>query len=398
MSGTLARLIAAALLARACSASADTIDIDLPGALARARTAAPEAIAARGRVAQADAGVHGAAVAFSANPEIEGGLGPRLTPAHPLDAELRISQALEPWRRGARRELASAERAHAEAERDAALRELELEVSLAFYDAVFAAQLVEQMTRAERFASAAADVAKRRRQAGEITDLDLDLARVAFSRARASTRSAEADRTTATGKLAVLVGATASDTLVVHGSLAPVALPRKLAAADRADVRAIDRERDVARAQLEQATAISRPELGVFVAYHREDTDSIVLAGLSVTLPVWNRAQGERAAAHARELTASAAHAAAMRVADRQLADALATYATTKRAVEELETAPLDDAEQLLEKTIDASQLAISDYLVARQELLNGRRDHLERQLALAKAALAVRYAAGGQP
>lgn len=401
MSRLFARLISAALLCHAVSAFADTIDLDLTGALARARRAAPDAIAARGRIARADADVIGAGVAFVTNPELEGGLGPRLIPTHPLDAEARLGQALEPGRRGPRRQLARAERSLAESARDATVRELELEVSLAFYDALFTAEVATEAKRAEDLASRAATAAQRRRQAGEITDLDQNLARVAFARARSAAEVAEAQRESALGKLAVLVGAGASDTIALRGTLAPPDLPARLAAADRADARALAREGDVARAELAQAVANGRPELGVFVAYQREDTASIVLGGLSLTLPLWNRADGDKAAARARERTAGEAYAAAVRIADRQLADALAVYTTTQQAVASFEQDALpvlDDSEQLLQKTIDAGQLAISDYLVARQEILDGRRDYLERRLALAKAAITVRYAAGGQP
>jgi cobalt-zinc-cadmium efflux system outer membrane protein len=401
MSRLFARLIPAALLCYAASASADTIDLDLTGALARARRDARDAITARGRIAQAEAHVLGAGVVFVTNPELEGGLGPRLTSTHPLDAEARLSQALEPGRRGPRRQLARAERSLAESERDATLRELDLEVSLAFYDALFTAEVAAQAKRAEDFASAAAAAAQRRRQAGEITDLDQNLARVAFARARSATQVAEAERAAALGKLAVLVGAGPSDTVVVRGTLAPPAVPAQVAAADRADVRTLAREGDVARAQLAQAVANGRPELGLFVAYQREDTDSIVVGGLSFTLPVWNRAEGDKAAARARERTAGEAHTAAVRIADRQLADALAVYVTSQQAVASFEKDALpllDDSEQLLQKTIDAGQIAISDYLVARQEILSGRREYLERRLALAKAAITVRYVGGGQP
>ena len=42
----------------------------------------------------------------------------------------------------------------------------------------------------------------------------------------------------------------------------------------------------------------------------------------------------------------------------------------------------LADSEKLLERSIETGQLAVNDYLVARQEILSGRREHLERQLA----------------
>jgi len=81
--------------------------------------------------------------------------------------------------------------------------------------------------------------------------------------------------------------------------------------------------------------------------------------------------------------------------------DALAAYALARDALDifERDVVPvLDDSEQLLQKTMNAGQMAVSDYLVARQEILGGRREHLERLLALAKAATMVRFVAGGAP
>ena len=135
---TFARLAVAALAFHSVSASADSIDVDLHGAIERAHRAAPEAIAARGRIREAEAGLVGAGVTFTANPEIEGGAGPRFTGNRPIDAELRIEQDLEPWRRSPRRQLARAEVAKATADADAQVRELDLEVALAFYDALHA--------------------------------------------------------------------------------------------------------------------------------------------------------------------------------------------------------------------------------------------------------------------
>lgn len=401
MHRSIARLTAAALLFHSLSTAADTLDLDLSAALARAHRVAPEAIAARGRIAGAEAGVVGANVPFVKNPELEADLGPRLTAGNPLDADATLTQDLEPWRRGARRQLAAAERARARASSDAALREVDLEVSVAFYDAIFATQVADQARRAEDLAKAAAEAAQRRRKAGEITDLDLNLVRVALGRAHSAAQLALAERASSTGKLAVLVGATSRDTLVLEGTLQPPPLPAHADAATRADVRALDRERDVAAAEHAQAVANGRPEVGIVLGYRREDRDSIVLGGLRLTLPVWNRADGEKAAARARAQTAAEARDLTLQIAERQLADAMAAYAATREASDafERDVLPLlDDSEQLLEKSVDAGQIAISDYLVARQEILDGRRDRLERQLALVKAALVVRYVSGSQP
>ncbi|HET9620933.1 MAG TPA: hypothetical protein VFP84_06195, partial [Kofleriaceae bacterium] len=118
-------------------------------------------------------------------------------------------------------------------------------------------------------------------------------------------------------------------------------------------------------------------------------------------LPIWNRGQGERAAATARAELAIAGRDATARAAAREIGDALAAYALARDAVDafERDVVPvLDDSERLLERAIAERQLAVSAYLVARQEIVEGRREHLERLRALARADAAARFAIGGAP
>ncbi len=400
----LARLTVAALVFHSLSAAAEPIAVDLRAAIDRAHRFAPGAVAARGHVAEAEAGVIGAEVTFTTNPEIEGGLGPRFVATRPLDAELRLEQNLEPWRRSPRRQLAHGEVGRAKAEAAVSLRELDREVSLAFYDAVFADRVVELARHGQDLARRAAEVATRRRQAGDLTDLDANLSRVAFARAKSAVWSATSERSLAIGRLAALIGAGPDDTVTVRGDLEPAApdvaaLRRELA--DRPDVRLFAAERDVAVAEHANAVASGRPAIGVWAAYQREDTDSIVLGGLRLTLPLWNRAQGEQAAARAKQHRASETHEATLRVAKRQLGDAVAAFTDANQAVEtfEREAVPLlDDSDALLQHSVDAGQLAVSDYLIARQQLLDGRREHLDRLRARAGAAVGVWFAAGVTP
>ncbi|HEY0250786.1 MAG TPA: TolC family protein [Kofleriaceae bacterium] len=394
----IARLIVTALVCYSVSASAEAID--LHAAIERAHRAAPGAVAARGRVAEARAGVVGAAVPFTENPVVEGGAGPRLSPGNPLDAEIRIEQDLEPWRRDPRRRHAAAEVERVAAEADAQLRELDREVALAFYDALFAERALVLAEHAVALAQRGASVADRRRRAGEITDLDANLAKAALGRARAAAEAATAIHDGALGELAVLIGAGPDEPIMLRGDL-KATQPPIASLATRADVRALDREAEVAITEAAQARAAARPAVGVWLGYQREDTESIVLAGLRFSLPIWNRAHGERAAATAKEHRARDTRAAIVHAASRQVADASAAFAAASRAVAtfEREVLPvLDDSEQLLDKTFDAGQVAVNDYLFARQELLAGRREYLERLLAAAKAAVEARYALGVAP
>ena len=397
-----ARLTVAALVLYSVPVAAESIELDLRGAIDRAHRAAPDAVAARGRVAEAEAAVVEANVAFTSNPEVDVGAGPRFASQHPVDAEVRIEQELEPWRREPRRALARAEVARARGEASLRLRDLDLEVALAFCESLSADREVDLATRAADLAARGADAADRRRKAGDITDLDANLASAARGRARAAVAAAASERAIALGKLAALIGAAPDDTVTLRGDLRslgpPVALP---AVALRPDVRALELERDAATAERAHANAHGRPGVAIWLGYQREDTTDIVLAGLRLSLPVWNHGQGELALASAKQRRASEARDATARMATREIADALAAYRDAQRSVEvfEQEVVPaLDDSERLLDKTLGAGQIAVSDYLFARQELLNGRREHLQRLLALAKAAVAARYAAGVSP
>ncbi|HEX2688875.1 MAG TPA: TolC family protein [Kofleriaceae bacterium] len=401
----IARLAVAVLLLPSVPALGGSIEIDLPAAFDRAHKLSPAAIAAHDEVTVAQGAVITAELAFTENPEIEAGAGLRLTTARPIDAEVRFEQNLELGRRAPRRRLAHAGVAQAHAEGDAALRALDLEVASAFYDAMFAERSAELAQRSEEFAQRAAEAADRRSKAGEITELDANLARSALGRARAAQKAARSERSAAAGRLGALIGAGPDEILILRGDLRPPPLPDLQAlraqAANRPDVRVLDAARAVAAAERDQVQASALPKLSVWAGYLREDTDAIVLGGLRITLPTWNRGQGEQKAAAAKERRAIATRDATARVAERQIADAIAAYALARDAVDafEREVVPvLDDSEQLLQKTIDAGQIAVSDYLVARQEILSGRREYLERLLAFAKAAATARFVAGGAP
>ena len=58
----------------------------------------------------------------------------------------------------------------------------------------------------------------------------------------------------------------------------------------------------------------------------------------------------------------------------------------------------LDDSEALVTRGVDAGTLTIADYLVARQELLDGRRAYLEHLRDRAQARVAALLAAEVTP
>jgi len=399
-----AQLVCAAVVLSSLPAQAGPLTIDLPAALARARERAPEAIAAMGRIAEAEATRTGARVLLVHNPELEVGVGPRFGDARTTQIEARIAQPLEPTRRRARIRVADETVRHAHATTDAQLRELSFEVANVFNEARHADLVVELVKRSSALAGRAAEAALRRRKAGDLTDLDVDLAKIAHGRARSAVAAAEAERAAMIGRLAVLIGARPDDTITLAGELRPALLVLdglRDGVPARADVRALEAEARVAGAERALATAAGRPDVGLWFGYERDDGDSIVIGGVSLTLPLWNRGQGEQAAARAKQRRVEAERTAVIGAASRQLSDVFEAYSRSREAVElfEREVVPaLTDSEQLLDRSIEAGQIAVSNYLVARQEILSGRREYLDRQLALAKAAAVARFVAGVSP
>jgi cobalt-zinc-cadmium efflux system outer membrane protein len=400
-----ARLVVAALLVHSSAAAAGEVVLDLDAAVARARAAAPAAIGARGRVGEAEAARRGAALRLPDNPELELEAGRRHADTTSIDLGVQLGQDVGlGGRRRARVAVADAAIRQAGADADAVGLALELEVSYAFYAALHAARVVEASRNAAELAARAAAVADRRRSAGDITDLDAALARAAAGRAEAAVRVAEAEQAERDGELAALVGLAPDDVLVVRGELGAAerhetSAPPSLA--QRADLRAIASEAAVARAEERLAATERWPVLGLWLGYQREERATIVGGGLRVVLPMWNRGQGPRAGARARAARADAELAARHRAASRQLTDARAVYARSLEAVARFETdvlPDLDESEALLTRSIDAGVIAVSDLLVAREQLLAGRREYLDRLLMLARAGVTVRVLAGGAP
>jgi outer membrane protein, heavy metal efflux system len=401
-----ARRLACATLLLACvhPADAEPLTIDLRGALARARAHAPEAVAALARVGEAGARRTGAEVLLTQPAELHIGAGQRHGATRSLVIQGQLTQPLELARRGPRIDVADAEVQHVQALTDAALRELDFEVATVFHEARFADLTVELAQRHLDAATRVAEAGDRRRRAGEISDLDSHLTKIALGRARSALETARSERARAIGRLGALIGAQPDEVVTLAGELgaAPLTLDQLRAAVPaRADVRAIEAEARVARAEGALATASGRPDLGLSLGYELDDGDTILLGGVSLTLPLWNRLQGDRAAARAKLRRAERERAATVIAVGRHVVDAFEAYARARDALDifERDVVPvIADSERLLERSLETRQIAVSDYLATRQDILNSRREHLERQLQLARAAASARFIAGVAP
>lgn len=400
-----ARLVCAALLfALPRPGYAEPLTIDLPSAVARARERAPRAIEALARIDDARAQRVGAGVMFSENPEVQVGAGARYGDGISPAIRGMAVQRLEPGRRRARIAVADADLEHAKVLTDVDLRKLRFQVADLFYIARAADLAVELERRNLEVVQRATQAAERRRKAGELTDLDLNLAKVALGRAKSELAAAQATRAFAIGELAAVIGAGPDDVISLVGDLRPSPLTLQAlrsALPGRPDVRALETRTRVARAEGGLANVSAWPDLGLLFAYELDEGDSIFLGGVVVTLPFWNRAQGDKAAARAKQRNAEREHTARLGAASREIVDTFEAYTRAREAVDVFEAEvlpPLADSEVLLHRVVDSGQLPINDYILAHLEILVARREHLERQLQLARAAAAARFAAGMDP
>jgi cobalt-zinc-cadmium efflux system outer membrane protein len=107
--------------------------------------------------------------------------------------------------------------------------------------------------------------------------------------------------TGAVGRIRALLRLPMNEPLELRGSLdlsAPLPLDGlRAAVADRPDLVALRAETREAEAQIQLGRALRRPDLG---GYERDERDTILLGGLAITLPTFQRGQGTLAAGAAR--------------------------------------------------------------------------------------------------
>lgn len=191
-------------------------------ALDRARRRAPLILAAQDRIDEARGRLLGARVLLRENPVLELSSGPRYREGSDLvDAEIGISQSFElGGRRRSRIAAAQAEVARETANSRNTARQLLRDVATAFWQAVAAGEQVRLASNADGVANELFESMRKRYQAGDITILDVNVARTVAARTRAELRGAEAEQTRALGDLRIFLGMDESEPLAADLSRA----------------------------------------------------------------------------------------------------------------------------------------------------------------------------------
>jgi len=321
-----------------------------------------------------------------------------------------ISQQLQvAGQRGLRVERAEAALAAARARR----RAVELRVAREAADAAAEWGRREALVRLMEEALAAArtleEAAAKRFAAGDAPELERNAAALERARAEARAAQARAEGVSARASLNRLLGRPPTEALMIP--LRDVAVPEELSA-QLPEVEAARAEAEAARAEVDLLRRERFPDPTVSLGYEQEKrreehatgpdvhTGSMVVARLSVPLPLWNRNQGELAGARARRAAREAEREGREREVAAERVSAREGYEAARTAEAAL-TAALPGIERnlsLVQRAYEAGELSLDALLLARDRAYAARGEAIDAAAALARARAALLRASGRLP
>ncbi|MBY8829640.1 TolC family protein [Hephaestia mangrovi] len=245
-----------------------------------------------------------------------------------------------------------------------------------------------------------ARVAKELVDAGREPPLRGLRAQAALTRTTAVLQSAEANERNARSAIAALLGSKVPPEQLVGD--APVAVPAALDAEATLDVALAKARAAIARADVEQARAEGRvdPSVGVGVRHLRESGDVGLVASVSMPLPIFDRNQGNIAAARSDVAAADARVTAATNAAAATIADARASLAAAEARLGALEQSGLAEAREALrlaELSYRAGKASLVELLDAQQAYALLQSDLIAARQARAEAAATLAREAAAQ-
>ena len=381
----------AVLFAPVSFAAAQT-SLTIDDVYARARAQGSSVVVARLALDEARGRVAGASIRFPSNPEIGLSLGSRRGERTTTDMEFGVTQQLEPrGRRTARVAAATAELNQAGANLQETTRLSLRDAGHAYYRALYASERLRLFIAAENLAAQILQIADRRFRAGDIAALDLNIAKGALARVRATREDASAALVLALADVQELLSFEGE--IRIEGQLAPLTVLDQAVALQRADsrpeLRVLEEAARQADAEIQLGRSFQKADYGLGVQYKREGADNIALGGLTVSLPVFSNGQELRTVGVAKAARLRFELAAARIRIQTEVRASLRAYEHRLEALRVLQADALpglDDNEALASRSFDVGQLGLPDLLLIRREILDTRFQYLD---ALLEAAIA---------
>lgn len=226
-------------------------------------------------------------------------------------------------------------------------RLLVAEVRNSYYDLLLAQERVALAERSMSLAGQLVEVARERLAAGDIPELELNLAKVELARAAGSKVEAQRAQIMNRTRLLALMGGESDEEIRLTDKLAPasgmlnleLSALKQAALAQRPDLKALQAEKGRGEADVDLARAESIPNLTAGIAFSRDRSSMEVSNGLqgrdtaykfgfrlSIPLPVFDRNQAGLQEARARLSSSESRLPAASRVVEREVEAAYAGY------------------------------------------------------------------------
>lgn len=399
------------LIFRASIASADetrSSPLTLARALELSRDHSPLLEAARARIAEADGDLTQASVLLTSNPTVQFAAGPRNRSGpgngSTLDAEVSLSQQLEiGGQRGHRIARSTALAARSRANSFDAERVVVHAVSYLFYEVLSGEERLRFAEENAALAQSLYEIARARVSAGAAAPIDENTARIRRAESTRQLGSAQTGLRAAELKLATALGLESEETLPVVGLLPrEVSLPPLsellLGVEDRHPrLLAAGATHSAQMSESALADAEAWPDITLGASFARDENDDVVMGGVTIPIPFFQRNQGEREKAKAAVRRADAAARKTRLEVLAEIRRAYAEYEAATRAVLAYDSDVVraqDENLELIEAMFQAGKIQYVDVVLLQRELIEGRLGYLAARLELAQAAVAARAAA----
>lgn len=361
--------------------------------------------AARGHMARAKL------PSFS-NPTIEGTLSSqRRPPGEPggsfRNDQIGLSQSVEvAGQRGLRIDAAARNTERSRFEVRDLERKLRADIRDRFVETLFLRDREILMREYLHIQEELAGLVKVKHEAGDVAALEVNLSQVELARVRRDGITVSTEYRNSLLSLRNLIGIPGDSTLTVDGDLADglSPLPDKDALAGRASSRVdilaagAETKRSEAAQKLARREAIPNVTWGVFTG--RTEGGSETGATLGLTIPLFDRKQGERIETKARASQARIREAGLVMTSRKEMEEA---YAAAASSLEELDLFRRDilgranENIDLLQLAFKEGKVSFYDVRVAQRETIDMRNAYLQALLAGRRAYNALERAIGGE-
>jgi len=294
-------------------------------------------------------------------------------------------------------------------------RRLSEEVKTSYFDLLLAQKRLELAERSAKLNNQLHDVAKQRFEAGDIPELEVNLARVEVARSEGRRTDAERELLPAKARLLTLMGLSPSESAGFSGSLEGTpfnkTLPelKALALVKRPDIKTLAAENAKGDADIALAKAERIPNITVGVGYQRENSainvsgeevktrDNLIGLKLSIPIPVFDRNQAGVKEALARKGSAENRYNYARQAIEREVEAAFERLRSAEKSLSIYAKDIIPQLEENLKLVQEAYRIGEVGVLVVIEEqkkFFEVNDDYLSalynRQIGLAKLEAAV--------